>query len=67
MRDVWSAVGLFVCFQYLLRAAGQVLEGGKARLGAVLLPCAFIPKQNERLVEVRKDGLSGFLPACVIL
>lgn len=38
----------------------------KAPPGEVSLPGAFIPKQDEKPVDVRKDGLSGFLPACVI-
>ncbi len=33
--------------------------------GAVSRPCAFIPKQDERVVEVKKDGSLGFLPVCV--
>lgn len=56
----------FVCFQCLLRAAGQILERRNAPPGAVSLPPAFTPEQDEKLVEVRKDGHSGFLPACVI-
>lgn len=55
-----------VCSQCLLKAAGQILERRKAPPGAVSLPCVFTPKQDEMLEEVRKDGLCGFVPACVI-
>lgn len=58
--------GRVVCSQCLPRAGGQILERRKAPPGAVSPLWAFIPKQCEKLGEVRKDGLWGFLPACGI-
>lgn len=38
----------FVCSLCLLRAAGQILERGKAPPGAVSLPCSFLYQNRMR-------------------
>lgn len=57
-------VCLFSVFAEGCRADTREREGSsRSSITSLLL---FIPKQDEKLVEVTKYGLSGYLTACVI-
>lgn len=54
-------VCLFSMFAEGLRADTREKEGSKSSITSL---CSY--SKREQVMEVRKDGLSGFLPACVI-
>jgi len=56
----------FVCSQCWLKGFRADTREKEGSSRSRITSSAFIPKHHEKVMKESKDGLSGFLPACMI-